>query len=112
VVAGIDWATQTGGVAYNLTVADLHTYFVVAGDSNVLVHNSCRPNLGNLKRLSDKQIEDNFGMTAHEFKHAVLGERARISRYDIYREGDNIYLVEKSTNKVIDTGYNLSVLSP
>ena len=25
---GIDWATRTGGIAYNLTVADLHTYFV------------------------------------------------------------------------------------
>jgi hypothetical protein len=40
-VQGIDWATQAGGVAYNLTVADLHTYFVVVGDAEVLVHNTC-----------------------------------------------------------------------
>jgi len=40
-VEGIDWATRTGGIAYNLTVADLHTYFVVVGDEPVLVHNTC-----------------------------------------------------------------------
>jgi hypothetical protein len=34
-VAGIDWATRTGGVAYILTVADLHTYFVAAGDGGL-----------------------------------------------------------------------------
>jgi hypothetical protein len=42
-VEGIDWATQTGGMAYNLTVAELHTYFVVIGADDVLVHNTCRP---------------------------------------------------------------------
>jgi pretoxin HINT domain-containing protein/restriction endonuclease fold toxin 7 of polymorphic toxin system len=40
-VEGIDWATRSGGMAYNLTVADLHTYFVVVGDAEVLVHNTC-----------------------------------------------------------------------
>ncbi|MEV7211741.1 polymorphic toxin-type HINT domain-containing protein [Kitasatospora cineracea] len=29
--------------AYNLTVADLHTYYVLAGTTPVLVHNSCGP---------------------------------------------------------------------
>ncbi|MFD8022588.1 ricin-type beta-trefoil lectin domain protein [Streptomyces lavendulae] len=30
-------------VTYNLTVADLHTYYVVAGDTPILVHNSTPP---------------------------------------------------------------------
>ena len=40
-VQGIDWVTAGGGVAYNLTVAELHTYFVVVNASAVLVHNMC-----------------------------------------------------------------------
>ncbi|MFJ9810321.1 ricin-type beta-trefoil lectin domain protein [Streptomyces sp. NPDC101158] len=35
------WASQDATV-YNLTVSDLHTYYVVAGDSSVLVHNMGR----------------------------------------------------------------------
>ena len=42
-VGGMDWATRTGGIAYNLSVADLHTYFVVVGDQPALVHNTCKP---------------------------------------------------------------------
>jgi hypothetical protein len=38
-VVGIDWATSHRGPAYNLTVADTHTYYVLAGDTPVLVHN-------------------------------------------------------------------------
>ncbi|WP_431883847.1 polymorphic toxin-type HINT domain-containing protein [Micromonospora gifhornensis] len=38
-VTGIDWATARHGAAYNLTVADIHTYYVLAGDTPVLVHN-------------------------------------------------------------------------
>ncbi|HQY32214.1 MAG TPA: polymorphic toxin-type HINT domain-containing protein, partial [Thermomicrobiales bacterium] len=44
-VEGIDWSTRDGGVAYNLTVAELHTYFVAVGNAAVLVHNSCASNL-------------------------------------------------------------------
>lgn len=31
---------------YNLTVADVHTYYVLAGSTPVLVHNTCGPDLG------------------------------------------------------------------
>lgn len=64
-------------------------------------------NPGNLRGVTEQQIEDGLGMTAHEFKYAVLGDSAKISRYDIYRHGDDVYLVEKYTSKVIDTGYRL-----
>jgi hypothetical protein len=39
-VGGIDMASAYEGLAYNLTVADIHTYYVLAGDAPVLVHNS------------------------------------------------------------------------
>jgi len=39
-VGGIDWVSAQRSTAYNLTVRDIHTYFVVVGDEEVLVHNN------------------------------------------------------------------------
>jgi hypothetical protein len=39
-VGGLDEATTHTGLAYNLTVADIHTYFVVVAGADVLVHNT------------------------------------------------------------------------
>lgn len=39
-VVGLDWATVQTDTAYNLTVADIHTYYVMAGNTPVLVHNA------------------------------------------------------------------------
>lgn len=108
---------------YNLTVAGLHTFFVVgendaeasAGDA-VLVHNArtggigdyCGvplPNRGDLKRLSDYQLEA-LGIDAHDFKYAHLGERAEISKWDIYRnpKSGELFLVEKQGDAIVSTG--------
>lgn len=38
-VAGIVWSTLRSGAAYNLTVADIHTYYVHAGSTPILAHN-------------------------------------------------------------------------
>nr|WP_238362171.1 polymorphic toxin-type HINT domain-containing protein [Actinopolymorpha pittospori] len=38
-VGGIAWATQHTDTAYNLTIANIHTYYVLAGRTAVLVHN-------------------------------------------------------------------------
>ncbi len=44
VAAGsLDWASVHRGAAYDLTVEDFHSYFVVAGDAEVLVHNQNGP---------------------------------------------------------------------
>ena len=59
-VEGIDWATQTGGMAYNLTVADLHTYFVVVGEEELLVHNECNPDPKPRKCGLDQRQVDSF----------------------------------------------------
>ena len=40
-VGGLDGGSARTATAYNLTVDDLHTYYVVVGDHQVLVHNSC-----------------------------------------------------------------------
>jgi hypothetical protein len=37
--------SDTAEPAYNLTVAGIRTYYVLAGDTPVLVHNSCGPDL-------------------------------------------------------------------
>ncbi|MER7455768.1 polymorphic toxin-type HINT domain-containing protein [Micromonospora sp. NPDC126480] len=39
-VNGIEWDTFQEGLAYNLTVADIHTYYVMASNTPVLVHNT------------------------------------------------------------------------
>ena len=41
------------------------------------------------------------------FRSDVLGEGAQISRFDVFREGDVVYLVEKSTGNIIETGYRI-----
>ncbi|MCP3882615.1 MAG: hypothetical protein GY701_30095 [Sulfitobacter sp.] len=38
-VLGLKWSTQVDQPAYNLDIANLDTYYVVVGDSEVLVHN-------------------------------------------------------------------------
>ncbi len=48
-VAGLRAATARTATAYNLTVADLHTYHVLVGDQPVLVHNTCGVELGDAK---------------------------------------------------------------
>ncbi|WP_018800572.1 polymorphic toxin-type HINT domain-containing protein [Salinispora arenicola] len=39
-VVGLDWGSLQHATAYNLTVADIHTYYVMAGNTPVLVHNT------------------------------------------------------------------------
>lgn len=36
----LDWGSSYAGLAYNLTVDDIHTYYVVVGAADVLVHNT------------------------------------------------------------------------
>jgi len=42
-VTGIVAGSERSAIAYNLTVEDLHTYYVLAGGTPVLVHNDPRP---------------------------------------------------------------------
>jgi len=47
-VTGLKPATSHQAPAYNLTVADIHTYYVLAGDEPVLVHNGGVPGTGEI----------------------------------------------------------------
>ncbi|MFG1843979.1 RHS repeat-associated core domain-containing protein [Micromonospora carbonacea] len=38
-IGGLEWPSATAASAYNLTVDGIHTYYVLAGDTPVLVHN-------------------------------------------------------------------------
>lgn len=40
-VDGMAWGSERTTTAYNVTVDDIHTYFVAVGDEPVLVHNVC-----------------------------------------------------------------------
>ena len=44
-VVGLDWTTTRNDTAYNLAIEEIHTYFVVVGDGDALVHNKCLPAL-------------------------------------------------------------------
>jgi RHS repeat-associated protein len=39
-VSGINWNSSRRGAAYNLTINDIHTYYVLVGSTSVLVHNA------------------------------------------------------------------------
>ncbi|MFG1799041.1 polymorphic toxin-type HINT domain-containing protein [Micromonospora carbonacea] len=42
-IGGLEWSSATAASAYNLTVDGIHTYYVLAGDTPVLVHNDNGP---------------------------------------------------------------------
>jgi hypothetical protein len=72
-VGGLDLTTADAGVAYNLTVADLHTYYVGIGAHTALVHNelTCFRSLGIKtsthfrQRLAGDKIKDTHALDAY-----------------------------------------------
>ena len=70
-VDGIDWGSARTTTAYNLTVDDIHTYFVAAGVDEVLVHNACpdipgRPFTGKTApENAYRHLEDVSGLDPH-----------------------------------------------
>lgn len=92
-VTGLDWTTSHTDAAYNLTVADLHTYYVIAGDTPILVHNSggCLPPLrgwqsqrfqfGNQQFLLDKKGMEHI-LTRHHPNHWDGSVKARQTFFD------------------------------
>ncbi|HLL66090.1 MAG TPA: RHS repeat-associated core domain-containing protein [Micromonosporaceae bacterium] len=68
---------------YNLTVDDIHTYYVVAGDTSVLVHN-CGGLPDNIKALSEAHITDSGDTVLGHFPGYIDKAGARgASYYDI-----------------------------
>ncbi|MGE7383891.1 polymorphic toxin-type HINT domain-containing protein [Streptomyces sp. NPDC004126] len=106
--------------AYNLTVNDVHTYYVLAGSTPVLVHNaSCdfipgeipdasAIDRGSLVKLREKQLEkalEGLGEDPHGFKADWVGKN-NVSRFDAVRDGDGrIVLMSKDGKILIPTNY-------
>ncbi|MCX4546353.1 polymorphic toxin-type HINT domain-containing protein [Streptomyces sp. NBC_01565] len=106
--------------AYNLTVNELHTYYVLAGVTPVLVHNaSCDfipgeipeakdIDRGSLVKLKEKQLEKalkSLGEDPHGFKADWVGKNM-VSRFDAMRDGDSrIILVSKDGRILVPTNY-------
>jgi hypothetical protein len=52
----------------------------------------------------DKQYERVTGETAHDFKHAIVGDSAKVAQWDIARGSDGLlYLISKNGKVVIPT---------
>jgi hypothetical protein len=58
------------------------------------------PRLGNLKRLSDSELKETVG-DPHAFKEDVLGTDKNLSEWDVHREGNQLYLVNKKTGAIV-----------
>ncbi|WP_282702944.1 polymorphic toxin-type HINT domain-containing protein [Streptomyces sp. CC219B] len=95
-------------VTYNLTVADLHTYYVLAGDTPVLVHNSngkgCGPsgsgisarheNAGDLGQYTDGQKTRD---PASQWYHEELSNDELLDGINNAAEGDGILVSRDGT---------------
>jgi len=110
-VSGLNQTTTTQKMAYNLTVAEIHAFFVVVGGVGVLVHNACKkaPDLDNLsdkikKDMSDRgwtarDIQDMFDNPSHTYsvKDLATGDPATA-----YARSRNDYVVVNDvTGKVV-----------
>jgi RHS repeat-associated protein len=62
VVGKFDKGDQGYAGAYNLTVAGLHTYYVMAGVTPVLVHNTCGPAFNSAMSARNHYLKHAFGV--------------------------------------------------
>ncbi|MGW9131972.1 polymorphic toxin-type HINT domain-containing protein [Streptomyces sp. NPDC055681] len=111
---------RTSGRTYDLTVAGLHTYYVLAGETPVLVHNaSCdfisgaipdpaAIDRGSLVKIREKQLEKalkSIDEDPHTFKADWVGKN-NMSRFDAMRDGDSrLILVSKDGKILVPTNY-------
>jgi hypothetical protein len=79
---------------HNLTVADIHTYYVLAGDAPVLVHNECGPNAAS----RPGQIAKHFGYSTKQIKDAIHAVKRTMPRDGAQRNPDVI--VDLDTGEV------------
>ena len=94
-VASLEISEQ-GVTAYNLTVADLHTYFV--GESAVLVHNTRCTNIANLPASAVRNLTEDAG-----YAFSRLNQNHGVSRIE-FRE--QIHMIKR--NESLPADFNLS----
>lgn len=83
VVGGIRQAADGSTLAYNLAVDEIHTYYVLAGETPILVHNSgtcARPDLDSLSQSGMRAAKGGMTHAAREYqKHMGRGELKKVS---------------------------------
>jgi len=81
-VIGILPRSQRVAAAYNLTVDEIHTYYVVAGSTPVLVHNSgpgCGTNWGSSDKLPHHYMRTSDEGVMHAEDFGVKGQYNRVN---------------------------------
>ena len=89
---------------YNFEVEDFHTYYV--GDTNVLVHNTCKP--GSSVKVSENVLKK---IDVHAFKQEFV--KKNVSRWDVFKDTAHdsvLWLGNKAQNVWYETGMYLDDL--
>ncbi|MGH9338549.1 MAG: polymorphic toxin-type HINT domain-containing protein, partial [Acidobacteriota bacterium] len=92
-VDGIDLRTTRTDFAYNLTITDIHTYYVLAGNAPVLVHNTgpCQPDLDALSQSGQAAAKGGRTAAGRAYqKHMDRGELDRVPGVDLDRAGQHL----------------------
>ncbi|MFI9366750.1 polymorphic toxin-type HINT domain-containing protein [Kitasatospora sp. NPDC053057] len=80
-------------LTYNLTIADLHTYYVLAGNTPVLVHNStpCGPDLDALSKSGMRPDKGKMTRAGREYqKHMNRGDLPVVPGKELDSTGQNL----------------------
>jgi hypothetical protein len=102
-VDGLVAGSDRAGTAYNLHIEEIHTYFVVVGDEEALVHNQC-PSARNYRDLFRKQ---NPSMPAgYEVHHALP------QKYDSIMQQAGINIHENQFLRGVDATIHRTQITP
>ncbi|MCI0383992.1 HINT domain-containing protein [Streptomyces sp. CNQ085] len=88
------WTQDT--TVHNLTVADLHTYYVLAGQNSILVHNSGECPLWVVRHETASQVAGNYTQgqkirdPASQWYHEMLSDEELLDTINDAAEGDGI----------------------
>nr|WP_157529131.1 RHS repeat-associated core domain-containing protein [Kibdelosporangium sp. MJ126-NF4] len=99
-VSGLREETARWATAHNMTVAGLHTYFVLVAGKPVLVHNACGPevgggaSLGNITAAEARRIQNAADKIGRPI--TLVGSRAG---GNVHAESDWDYIIEGMNNK-------------
>ncbi|MFI1524016.1 polymorphic toxin-type HINT domain-containing protein [Kitasatospora cineracea] len=92
-VTSVKSSTTSPRPAYNLTVTNLHTYYVLAGNTPVLVHNStpCGPDLDALSKSGMRPDKGKMTRAGREYqKHMNRGDLPVVPGKELDSTGQNL----------------------
>jgi hypothetical protein len=108
-VGGLDWGSVRTATAYNLSVDDIHTYFVAVGDNEVLVHNTntCATNS---RALVDAGKYDylfgNVSSNPHNLARSLQNQR-QLNGIGVFDNAAGRNLLSAHFDEVVSTNSNV-----